>query len=340
MPGKSKKKTILADILTFVFLTVILMIFLRHLDENVFKLLAETEISMLTLLLFSCCVMILSEALIYRLAYADKEIGFSFSNAIDLACIQQFGKVAVITGGALPLQSFYLYKKGMMPGKSVGTEAAMYILKKISVMLYAAAALCFHWGWFSESVPGAFGYVIFSFSVCIVIVIALLLLSTSRRICSFACRMVRKLPSSGKWPARKEKLTGQIEAIYTEAQLLFHEKKKMAAVLLLNLAELFLMYCIPWAVGRMMNLWEPAFFQVQTMSAVMLLMAHTLPNIAGMGAPEFSFLTIFSGQFGIYTTTAMIYYRCATYYFPFILSFLKILALRKKLSGEPDSGCR
>ena len=334
MFGKSKKKSILADILTFILLTVILVIFLYYLDENVFTLLAETRIAMIVMLLFFCCLQILMESFRYKLAYAGKKITVSFADAMDLACMENFGKVAVITGGSLPIQSYYLYKKGMMPGKSLGTGVAMYIIRKISVMLYAAVILCFHWGWFSDTVPGASGYMIFSYCICTIVIVILLLLSTSKQVCNFACRMIGKLPSKGKWPDRKEKLTLQIEAIYSEAQLLFHRKRKAAVVVLLNLAELFLHYCIPWAVIRLMDIPGQAFFDVQTLSAAMYLFANALPHIAGMGGVEFSFLSVFSEKFGAYTTTAMIYYRCATFYFPFILSFLKMLAIRNKSSKE------
>ena len=334
MFGKSKKKSILADILTFLLLTVILIIFLYYLDENVFTLLAETRIAMIVMLLLFCCLQIMMESFRYKLAYAGKKIAVSFTDAINLACMENFGKVAVITGGALPIQSYYLYKKGVIPGQSLGMGAAMYIIRKISLMLYAAVVLCVHWGWFSDTVPGASGYMIFSYCICTVVIVILLLLSTSKQICNFACRMIEKLPSKGKWPNRKEKLTLQIEAIYSEAQLLFRMKRKAAVVLLLNMVELFLHYCIPWAVIRLMDIPGQTFSDVQTLSAAMYLFANALPHIAGMGGVEFSFLTVFSEKFGAYTTTAMIYYRCATCYFPFILSFLKILAIKNKSSKE------
>ena len=334
MFGKSKKKSILVDILAFILLTVVLVIFLHHLDKNVFTLLAETRTAMIVMLLFFCCLQILMESFRYRLAYAGKKITVSFADAIDLACMENFGKVAVITGGSLSIQSYYLYKKGMMPGQSLGAGVAMYIIRKISVMLYAAAILCFNWSWFSNAVSGACGYVIFSYCICTVVIVILLLLSTSKQVCNFACRMIGKLPSKGKWPGRKEKLTLQVKAIYSEAQLLFHRKRKVAIVLLINLAELFLHYCIPWAVIWLMDIHDLAFVDVQTLSAAMYLFANALPHIAGMGGVEFSFLSIFSEKFGAYTTTAMIYYRCATFYFPFILSFLKVLAIRNKSSKK------
>ena len=336
MLDRKKKKSIWLGILTFLLLTVILIVFLRQLDENIFQLLGKTSASMLLLLLLGCCLYILADALIYYCAYGGRS--FSFSDAVDLVSLQNFGKTAFVAGGGIPLQSYYLYKKGIMPGRSVGVTAVLYITQKSSVVLYAAVMLCFFGNWLRSVFPSAAGYVIFSGSFCAVIILVLILICVSRRICRLACWLVGKLPSSGKWPARKEKLTGQINELYEETHTLFRWRKKILTLLLLNFLKLFVHFSIPWAVFRMMGGGGCSFPEIQTMAAVMLLLSNALPNVAGMGSIEFSYMLVFSGCFGKFTAASMIYYRCAAYYFPFLLSIFKVFLIQRRLSRPEDPG--
>lgn len=326
-----KKKSIWIGVVTVVLLTVILIVFLRHLDENIFQLLSETKPLMIFVLLICCCLYILCDSLIYHAAYRGRGRSFSFSDGVDLTSLQNFGKTAFIAGGGIPLQSFYLFKKGIMPGQSVGMTAFLYITQKTAVLLYAAVLLCFRWNWVAEVFPSAEGYLIFSSSFCAVIIAVLILLCTSRKICHFACWLIDRLPSTGKWPGRKEKLNRQICMLYEETHTLFRKRKKVVSIMLLNFLKLLTHFTIPFAVIRMLGMRSCTFLDVQTLAAVMLLLSNALPNVAGMGSVEFSFMLAFSEVFGAYTAAAMIYYRCATYYFPFVLSIFKVFLIQKRM---------
>ena len=334
MDDRKKKKSIWPGILTFLLLTVILIIFIRHTDENVFELMGETGPSMILVLLVCCILILLLDALPYYGAYGGENTAFSYGDALMLTNLLHFGKTALIGGGTMPLQGLYLYKKEVMPGQFVGITAALYIVQKTSVLLYGLACIALQGSRLGEIFPGAAGYLIYSCAFCIVMIVALILLCTSGHVCRLACRLIGKLPSSPKWTRRKEKLTGQVTVLYEETHTLFREPKKLLQLLTFNFLRLAVHYSIPFAVAKMMGAGACTFSDAQTLSAVMLLLSNALPNIAGMGSVEFSFIQAFSGLLGPYTAAVLIYYRCATYYFPFLVSLVIVFFSRKKILPE------
>ena len=66
------------------------------------------------------------------------------------------------------------------------------------------------------------------------------------------------------------------------------------------------------------------------------MLASSIPNIAGMGSAELAFMLVFSQSLGPNTAVTMVYYRCATYYFPFILSIFMVFFIQKRISRRKN----
>ena len=64
-----------------------------------------------------------------------------FLDALNTTFLGVFGNIATMGAGTLPMQSFYLYRRGLDAGGALGIMASEYVLHKISVLLYATAAL-------------------------------------------------------------------------------------------------------------------------------------------------------------------------------------------------------
>ena len=64
-----------------------------------------------------------------------------FADALNTTFLGVFGNIATMGAGTLPMQSFYLYRRGLDAGGALGIMASEYVLHKISVLLYATAAL-------------------------------------------------------------------------------------------------------------------------------------------------------------------------------------------------------
>ena len=114
MFGKQKKSIILG-FCTFFILSFALGIFIKHLDENIYLVLADTKQSLLWMLLAFSLVIILIDAIIYKVAFQNLLTTFSIWDGIKLTGIRIFGAIAFFAGGTLSVQSYFLYKKGIMP---------------------------------------------------------------------------------------------------------------------------------------------------------------------------------------------------------------------------------
>ena len=334
MFDKNKKRSALIGIASFLLLTGLLLWFLRHLDQDIFAVLADTSGWMLVLLLTMSCLYYLLDAILFVAVLRDQAPRFSLWDGVELTYLGLFGKTALITGGALPLQAIYLHKKGIMVGSSLGIHTVLSIIQKMAVVLYALVLLLFHWRWVRSVTPGVRIILAVSLTVCTLIILALLLLCTSRRVCGLAYRLLDKLPQSGKWPQRKLRWHDQIATLYQQTQTLFQTKEKFFQILLLDFVKLFVQFCIPYAVLGELGLHPYTFLQCQTLAALTLMLASSIPNIAGMGSAELAFMLVFSQSLGDYTAATVVYYRCATYYFPFILSIFMVFFIQKRLARK------
>ena len=79
----------------------------------------------------------------------------------------------------------------------------------------------------------------------------------------------------------------------------------------------------------------PSFWHVQLLTALMHLISHALPNVAGVGPVEFAFVLIFSHYMEYaQASSALILFRVATFFFPFILSILVFLRVQRRVLND------
>ena len=79
----------------------------------------------------------------------------------------------------------------------------------------------------------------------------------------------------------------------------------------------------------------PSFWHVQLLTALMHLISNALPNVAGVGPVEFAFVLIFSHYMEyVQASSALILFRVATFFFPFILSILVFLRAQRRVLND------
>ena len=75
----------------------------------------------------------------------------------------------------------------------------------------------------------------------------------------------------------------------------------------------------------------PGGNDAQMLASLMLLITSALPNVAGVGPMEFAFLLLFAPWADTaIASSALVLYRVATYFFPFLLSVIVFLCEEKK----------
>ena len=320
----------ITGLLTVLALTVVLLLFLR--DNYTSILSAMENLSVWGLLLLLCAGFLyqLAEAAVCRTMVRTRLPRFSILKALKVTFFNFFGDVASFGAISVPLQSYSLYISGLAPGAGVGLMTLEYVFHKLSILLYASVMLALQWRWLRQTLPTVTRYLLPAYLVISLIIVALVLLCTWRKVQQLAAWVIRRLPDTEKWSKRKEKYQTQLEAVYTESRLLFQNKLCCVKIILINAVKLFILYSIPYLCVQLLGIAGPSFFQMQLLASLMLFLTNVMVNIAGMGPTEFAFLLLFSPYVGeTAAAAALILYRISTYYWPILLSIFPFSTIRR-----------
>ena len=252
-----------------------------------------------------------------------------FLQALECTMLGVFSGVCTVSAGSLPVQGYYLSRRGVSPGRCVGLVAVEYTFQKATVLLYATVMLALQGGWLLAG-GGLGSYILLGYGVCALVIVGLLLACTWKKAQECLLWCIGKLPDSGKWPARKASWREMLDALYGEARGLLADRGLCARLLACNVLKFFLLYTVAYTSVRTLAGPVLTFVQAQALAALMLLITNALPNVAGMGPTEVAFVLLFSPYVGsIRATAAMLVYRSVTYALPFLVSILFFLRVSR-----------
>ena len=257
---------------------------------------------------------------------------FRYRESVTLTFLTVFGNTTTSGAGSLPLQSYYLYRRGLSAGSGVGLMLLEYILHKTTVLLYAAAVMLAQGSWLRQKMPSLMRYIYPGFAVCGAIIAALALLCTWDRVRQLLEWGIGKLPKDGPWEKRKEEWNKNLEFLYKEAEKLRKNRRACRRAVLFSIVKLSWLYTIPCVCLQMAGAHGLPAGKAFALSSILLLITGALPNVAGAGPTEFAFLLLFEPWNGRATAAgALILYRIATYFFPFLISIGVFLWQKKNL---------
>ena len=143
--------------------------------------------------------------------------------------------------------------------------------------------------------------------------------------------LLGKLPHTPKWYERREKWANSLTELNREAKKVLLVPSIRVKGIAVSLVKLFVLYSIPCAALRLVGCTALNFAQAQMLASLMLLITSALPNVAGVGPMEFAFLLLFAPWADTaIASSALVLYRVATYFFPFLLSVIVFLREEKK----------
>ena len=276
-----------------------------------------------------------------KLNYLIRNIApaFRYRQAIEVSYLGVFGQTALFSAGSIPVQTFYLHHCGIEVGHSVGMKTLNYVVHKSTVVLYATLMLMIGHRWLFEAAADIQGYLIGGYLICITIVVILLLLCTWSRAHDSAVWLLEKLPDRGKWAAAAKKIRHQLDGMYAETTACVKDRKKLLPVLAVDIVKLSLYCSIPFVCTRMLNAGPIGLMQAEVLTALMLLMSGAVPNVAGLGPIEVLFYMLYRPFLGeAAASSALLLFRIATYYFPFIISVVVFLILQGRLLSVKKAG--
>ncbi len=261
-----------------------------------------------------------------------------YGEAFELTMAGIFGMVCSNSIATIPLQSLYLYTDGLDVGHTVGLMTVKYIFHKATVFTIALVMLIFNFQWLSASVPGVMRYLLPGFAVCFAIITALVLLCTWDKLRLLLYKILDRLPVKGKWGEKKAGWRESIDLMYTEMQFLLPQKRRVAAIIALNVLKFAVVFAVPWLALRALGAPPLALARGEFLSALVWLIAGVLPAVSGLGPLDVAFALLF-GSFAPQSTVsaALVLYRASTYFVPFAVSLPTVFIMQRTITNRLEA---
>ena len=332
----SPKKAALSITILVVLTGVVFWIFKSHWAE-ISSALAQLKFWQVAVVLAVGLTYPVLEGLVSYVIVRSRLPRFTLRQALESAFMGSFGNVICLGAGAMPMQSYYLYRSGLPLGPGVGLMTLQYVFHKTTVLLYATVMLLLQRRWLAANTSGVMNYLPMAYFVVAAIIVGLVLLCVSPLIQRLARWALGCLPKTEKWQTRRETWLEQLDTLGTESRHLLADKGRCVRIFALHTVKLFLLFTLPFLCIRFMGLpCGLSFWQVQLLTSLMLFLSNALPNVAGMGSIETAFLLVFSSFLsnGEAVSTLMLF-RIASYYFVFGFSAVVSLFAQKHLEDQP-----
>ena len=328
---RKRRNTYLVSALTLALVFALVILIFRDALPGIGKNLRAVSLWGVLLLLVLGFAYEAMESAVCLVIIHHKKPDCTLADALRVTFLGVFGKIATMGAGTLPMQSFYLHRRGLDAGGALGIMASEYVLHKISVLLYATLALLLGGTWLRESASGIARYIRIGYGIGALIVLFLTLLYTWDKVIGFAGRLLRKFPQTPKWDARRTQWLAGLTQLNTEARKVLLVPSVQLMGVAVSMMKLFVLYSISYLALRLAGCTALTFWQTQLLASLMLLITNALPNVAGVGPMEFAFLLLFSQWAGTAAaSSALVLYRVATYFFPFLLSLITFVREEKR----------
>ena len=192
---KSKRsRTYLVSGLTLALIFVAIILVFRDVLPDIVKDLSTVPFWGVLLLLALGFAYEAMESVLCLVIIHHKKPDCTFIDALRVTFLGVFGNIATLGAGTLPMQSFYLYRRGLDAGSGLGIMASEYVLHKISVLICATVALLLGGDWLEQSASGLARYLLIGYVIGALIVIALMLLYTWDKVLKLVLMLLGKLP--------------------------------------------------------------------------------------------------------------------------------------------------
>lgn len=333
MDGK-KKKAILNIVIFLILLVLIYFVFYKDYRAILECISSVSIVELFFLLGMGVGYQLLDSAACFTLIHA-RFPDLKYQQAVELTFLGIFGNVFTFSTGIIPMQSYYLYREGMNVGGGIATITLKYIFHKVIIFCYAIAMFFIQRQWLKKTIPQLIKYIYLGFMICAVIIVALILLCTWKKVQQLLLQLIDRLPDTGKWEQRKAIWRKNLEALYSESREILKNHACCRNVIVWNILKLAWLYSIPFVSMMILHISELTFGKTQVLTAIMFLIIGVLPHMAGIGPTEFAFLILFTGYMGrVSASSALILYRIATYFFPLLLSIGVFLKVKKNIVDD------
>lgn len=284
------------------------------------------------IILASAGYMLAEGQIISRLAkifHADVQ----WKKGIGCAYYCSFVRVATFGGGAGAAEIYYLSEEGMEPAHGLDVSLIQYLCQKVVATCGGAAGLLICFGAVEASAGKYRIYLVYGVMLAIIVIAAILAVLLSPKIAGLLFKLLDWLGEKKRnWKSRTEAWKDQVAAGQQGVKTVFHEKGKLAEIVLLNILKYICWFSIPYILYGGSG--DISLTMSIGLMAVATVMATVIPAPAGYGSLEFMQLVLFEPLLGkSRTVSLMILYRAATTFIPAIAGGAVVCLDKRKKKG-------
>ena len=166
----------------------------------------------------------------------------------------------------------------------------------------------------------------------------LILLCTWDKLRLLLYKIIDRLPDRGKWGEKKAGWRENIDLMYTEMQFLLPQKRRIAAVIALDVLKFAVVYAVPWLALRALGATSLSLARGEFLSSLTWLIAGVLPAVSGLGPLDVAFALLF-GSFAPQSavSAALVLYRASTYFVPFAVSLPTVFIMQRTITKRLEA---
>ena len=230
------------------------------------------------------------------------------------------------TGGA-PAQIVRLSQVGLKVGDATAVQLTKFFIYQAAVTVFGAVVLATKSSYFRERFGDIVLVSVFSFSVHVLIMAALVAVvffpNIVRRVCHalvrLACRVargrVRVLSDAGALHARVD---AEVDEYAGSVRSAVRHASVVGTAMVVTLLQLGCLYCIPYCVVRALGGEGVDLPTALCCAAFVQLIMTAVPLPGGTGGAEGGFLLFFGPELGSLATAGVVLWRTLTFYLPVV----------------------
>ncbi len=342
MSDKAKKGLKLAGYAAVILLTAFI---LYHLFKDSYKEIAaqlnKTNIWMLLLMILLGNMYYIIDAIMYSYLLKKDGTPVNMLRCIAVSYMGIFFNVTTFGAGIKPGQVVYLHNKGINVGRACAITTMPYVFHKTVIVGYAVIMLLFNNAFVMRNFSSTFGYIYIGAAINIVIITGIILICAAEWFHKLAMKLLDKILKKEKFTPFKNKIKNQVEALREGTKNIIKSPAAWISFTVINMIKMSCWYVIPiiaiYAAGG--SLGGVTVAQAITVTALMQLIMGVIPTSGGVGSLEVVFSLLFAAVFGkVMAGSSMVLYRISTYYIPFLISVIIMLAVGKDMKSKKKAG--
>ncbi|MGM0124142.1 glycosyltransferase 2 family protein [Enterococcus sp. AZ194] len=332
---KNSKLKVLVNIAILAGMVGIILYLVQNSLADIFAELRSTSFMVLAGVLIIGTISLLTEGQAIKEISKHFEPSFSRQDGFWTSCYVAFYRIITFGTGTLVSEVYFYRKKGLKPSQGVGVTTLHMVMYKFAVITYAVVSLIIQFSLFYSNSPKMIPFILAGMILTIVLIIALLALSSSVNLQVFLIIVANRLFKSPKIRGWVDTCNLQIYSLRDTVNTIMQDRTAVWRIYTWNLLKLALWYIIPYFVlmGKHSDL---DFLQAFSFTSFAVILSGVVPTPGGIGSFEFVYLLLLRPIVGtVDAISSVLLYRFGTFVLPFLFGFVYVLVeKRKKIQEE------